>query len=900
MAFDATTELIGLRSSASVEVENFSWSTLPALNNHNGTCSIIIDNYLYAIGGSTTTSNTTFSTACERLNLDIIGATWESIPSFPVGLESSVAFYNKNDNYLYVINGVITGGRSRACYKLQINPTIGSAWTRAFEYETIYGAADNRQYYYDNTRNFIFIPNSYQANAAGGLDSISGIYGYSIDRQDWYYLGYPIAPNVRNSFCAVHNNYLYVGGGIYSTTTTLTNKIYRLNLNILDELYYNPSYLNNIIWEEYYTLPENMFSNVFWYDSGYIYYLVNLNTSNGSGHIVKRFHIDLKFVDDLGVPNFPNTTELHVGGPAHKYKNYIYSLGVRNNTTNNYGVNTGYKLKIDTDEKYYGWNFNGSIRAYNEFTSIQSDFTRDDSIVVDTPKSTLITDGFSIKTIDGSTLEIISPRPSLSSYIQVANISSPVMTSNTTPSGTVTASTVGLNATTGEFEYAISSEYWRGMFYKSNNNEYLASSVSPHWIQYDFGYNFYPISYRFTTPGATHTSVIKAFNLQGSNDGVNFTELDNRANLNLGRGATYYFKLPQINTRYRYYRLNITEMKDNTFFSRVGGFAIYGYTPEDTNNFRADTLFTTPLIGKDIQASFPIVYYFATNNLISPLSNLAAQAIQEGFGPPGNYSLDKFTPLSSLVFNITEDWSSYLTSPIGIIEATLNSGEIFRSLINVPMSTLTGRIVFNIEFNSNITIPIAKLDASHYQDNVFNINITLPMSVLNGTLDTLSSAIQGALDDLVTVVLNTKTLGHTEYTNYNFNTIVKFNNKYFGCDNTRGIFELTGHTDDDEEINAVITSGVNDYLIEEQKRILDFYLNTRYDGSLNIKTIADEVTEEIHTLDDSFKQGIHTERIKLSKGLRGRNWQINITNNNGSDFEIERASILISKGSRRI
>lgn len=898
MAFDAVTDIVSIRSIQDIDVENFKWETLPALNNHNGACSIIIDNYLYAIGGSLpTTGTSTYSTTCERINLDIIGASWENLPTFPVGMESAIALFNEDDDYLYIILGNVTGsGRDARVFKLQIKPHIGTSWEQTTTYEAGYRYADNRLYFYDKNSKYLFIPNGAQSNSSA-LDGLSGIYALNTQDGTYHYLGFPVAFNVRNSFCVVYDNYLYVGAGIYATTTTQINKIHRLNLDILNEVYINSNYLNNIVWEEYYTLPDTAHCFCFWLDSNYIYYIINPTTANASGYILKRFDIDNKFVDDLGVPNFPNSTELHVGGIAHKYKNYIYSLGVRNNSTDNYGVNAGYKLSIDNFEKHYGWNYtNNSIKAS---INIESSFSSNNSIIIDSLNTNLDSTGFSVKTVDGSAIDILTHRPTIASYTLVPNVQAPVMTSNTTPMGVVSASSS--RAQTAEWGYAVSGDYFRAMMGQASGNLWESNGVAPQWLLYDYGYSFFPTTYRVGTVAADHDkNIIKSFILQGSTDGVTYIDLDTKVNLNLGRGSVYYFKLPVINNQYRYYRLYITEMKDTTNYPHVSNFSVFGYTPEDLANFRGDTLFTSLPISKDIQAIFPIVNFFATHNLISPFSLFAAQAIQEGMGPPGNYTLDKYAPLSSLVFNLTKDWTGYLNTNVATLEATLNSGEIFRSLINVPMSVLSGRIVFNIEFNSNITIPIATIDSTYYQDNIFTINVTLPTSYASSTLEDLSAAIQGALTDLITVVLNTKTLGHTTYTNYNFNTIVKFNNKYYGCDKTQGIFELTGDTDNNEQIDSTITTGISDYLIDEQKRVLDFYLNTRYDGSINIKTIADEVSEEVHTLDDSYKQGIHAERIKLSKGLRGKQWQINITNNNGSDFEIDKASILISKGSRRI
>lgn len=905
MAFDAVTDIVSIRSKQDIDVENFKWETLPTLTDYNGKNTIIVDNYLYAIGGRLTSSSSVYSTYCRRLNLDAEGSTWETLPNFPTQRLTTLLVYK--DNYIYSIGGMITNGaRSSSVYKLQIKPTVGAAWQQFYvNYDTDYarsfwpcsfGIVDMSRTYVDYDLNYAFINNSYQ-NVSSTSYSIQGIYALSLTNYRYYYLSYPHSiSNIFGGFIVVHDNYLYVGGGAQTNNSVnTTNKVYRLNLDILNELDSNANYLNNIIWEEITTLSIAGHKLVYFYIKPYVYYSESIPNS----YSIRRLDLNTFIEDDIGVPNLPNITYSYDSGWCSAYDNTTYVLGIYAAPTTYTGIPIGYKLRTKPQGYHTGWNADLSIKAYDIInTELESTLDRDNSVVTSSPINSIITDGFAITTEDGADVTVLSPRPNKDFSMQTSFISSPLMLTNTTPSGTVTASNSGIS-TSDEHQYSVAGEYYRGMF-QIGHDLWYSTSTAPGWLQYDFGYSFYPTGYRIGHIGIQpNANIAKDIILQGSNDGINFIDLDNQYNLNLCPGTMHYFKLPIIPTKYRYYRLYVSATQGAAAVA-ISNFQVFGFALEDLANFRGDTLFTSLSISKDIQATFPIVNFFATHNLISPFSLFAAQAIQEGMGPPGNYILDKYAPLSSLVFNLTKDWTGYLSTNVATLEATLNSGEIFRSLINVPMSVLSGRIVFNIEFNSNITIPIATIDSTYYQDNIFTINVTLPTSYANSTLENLSAAIQGALTDLITVVLNTKTLGHTTYTNYNFNTIVKFNNKYYGCDKTQGIFELTGDTDNNEQIDSTITTGISDYLIDEQKRVLDFYLNTRYDGSINIKTIADEVSEEVHTLDDSYKQGIHAERIKLSKGLRGKQWQINITNNNGSDFEIDRTSILISKGSRRI
>ncbi|SEL81302.1 F5/8 type C domain-containing protein [Paenibacillus sp. cl141a] len=130
----------------------------------------------------------------------------------------------------------------------------------------------------------------------------------------------------------------------------------------------------------------------------------------------------------------------------------------------------------------------------------------------------------------------------------------PLMTSDTTPSGISTAS-------------SAASAAWNAFTNSTNDWRTVAGQLSG-WIRYDFPRAVAIGQYTIVPFGGTGGVGVnpKSWTFEGSNDGVNWTMLDNRNNQTVWTAAVIC-TIPN-NTRYLKYRLNISE--NNGHASWVG------------------------------------------------------------------------------------------------------------------------------------------------------------------------------------------------------------------------------------------------------------------------------------------------------------------------------------------
>jgi hypothetical protein len=83
-----------------------------------------------------------------------------------------------------------------------------------------------------------------------------------------------------------------------------------------------------------------------------------------------------------------------------------------------------------------------------------------------------------------------------------------------------------------------------------------------------------------------------------------------------------------------------------------------------------------------------------------------------------------------------------------------------------------------------------------------------------------------------------------------------------------------------------------DFGSNELKRIRAGYINYRTDGDLTLKITTDEGESYEYTIERIDGDGLHSNRIRLGRGMIGRHFQWELTNRNGCDFTINDMTLL--------
>ncbi len=146
----------------------------------------------------------------------------------------------------------------------------------------------------------------------------------------------------------------------------------------------------------------------------------------------------------------------------------------------------------------------------------------------------------------------------------------PIMTSNTAPSGTVSASTY----------YGETTNPWRAIG-GTGYGWLTASSDMPAWLQYNLAspqvvsaYSIIPWS-ADNFPARTPTS----WTFQGSNNGSTWTTLDTRTGFTSWTISTAYLFSATNTTSYSYYRLYITANVGGNAYTGIQQIKLFGTTP---------------------------------------------------------------------------------------------------------------------------------------------------------------------------------------------------------------------------------------------------------------------------------------------------------------------------------
>jgi len=151
-------------------------------------------------------------------------------------------------------------------------------------------------------------------------------------------------------------------------------------------------------------------------------------------------------------------------------------------------------------------------------------------------------------------------------------------------------------------------------------------------------------------------------------------------------------------------------------------------------------------------------------------------------------------------------------------------------------------------------------------------------------------------------VLNTDTLGYSEYTNFPFNSLAAVNGRHYAVAED-GLYELTGDDDAGEPIDAAIRTGLLDlgsHFIKDAKAA---YLGYTSSGKLVLKvatTAKGQKEEWWYELKQGSAPSLRDGRVTIGRGLRAKYWQFEVVNTDGADFELDDIQVMYNILSRRI
>lgn len=131
----------------------------------------------------------------------------------------------------------------------------------------------------------------------------------------------------------------------------------------------------------------------------------------------------------------------------------------------------------------------------------------------------------------------------------------PIMTSNNSPSGIVSVSSI----------YSTSQGWYA--FDRDTSTFWTTNSLNTGWIKYDFGINTEILNYSITSRSGENGQAPKNWILEGSNDDINWITLDTQSNQSGWQQSEKRVYSLTKSASYRYYRLNITSNNGNAYLA---------------------------------------------------------------------------------------------------------------------------------------------------------------------------------------------------------------------------------------------------------------------------------------------------------------------------------------------
>lgn len=152
-------------------------------------------------------------------------------------------------------------------------------------------------------------------------------------------------------------------------------------------------------------------------------------------------------------------------------------------------------------------------------------------------------------------------------------------------------------------------------------------------------------------------------------------------------------------------------------------------------------------------------------------------------------------------------------------------------------------------------------------------------------------------------VVNTESTGVSTYTNYPFNSFAVIGGVAFGL-TSMGMHALDADDDDGDPINSRLRVGLTDMGTRLLKNVSEAYIGFTSDKKLLLRTITpDPVTGVRKAVNYEMKAvgnaTLASQRFQTGKGVKAVDWDFELENIDGADFDLHSVEFLPIKMSRR-
>ena len=163
-------------------------------------------------------------------------------------------------------------------------------------------------------------------------------------------------------------------------------------------------------------------------------------------------------------------------------------------------------------------------------------------------------------------------------------------------------------------------------------------------------------------------------------------------------------------------------------------------------------------------------------------------------------------------------------------------------------------------------------------------NATFNLLVEDGINFTAVLVIDG--DEYVVWVANADTLAHSQYSGFNFNSMCRIGDHYYGAKDG-GIYLLEGDDDAGENIDSLLTLPTTEFGSSKEKRLPKVYMGVSNDGDMHLKIITRGGVERVYAFSKT-SQGYSEAGAALGRGIKSRYFTFDVYNVDGGDIVLEK------------
>jgi hypothetical protein len=256
-----------------------------------------------------------------------------------------------------------------------------------------------------------------------------------------------------------------------------------------------------------------------------------------------------------------------------------------------------------------------------------------------------------------------------------------------------------------------------------------------------------------------------------------------------------------------------------------------------------------------------------------------------------------------------------ITEGLSASEATAThltaQGEIPESLVLSDLAEMIKSLLSELTDTANFTAPVESVyvgelsaaDTANVTDAVqvtCTILIALTEGVSFSELVTPNAVLNAFLQDglsvvaLLTVggeeyvvwVANADTFAHSQYAHFNFNSMCRLANRYYGA-NEDGIFLLEGADDAGQDIQYFATLPTTEFGHSGLKRLPRAYMGFSNAGDMHLKIVVPGGQEYVYRFNGT-PAGQTEALAKIGRGIVSRYFTFDLYNYEGGEVELER------------